>query len=106
MNEDKTIGGSDVRTGESDAFFKISGMTCGSCVAQIEQMLVDQAGVSSATVDLESGRAVVRITPEASPEQMMALVTEAGYPMVTLTSQEEKKDGRRFRFLKRRSGRS
>lgn len=40
--------------GDRDVVFKVSGMTCGSCAARIEQVLVGHDGVVGAVVDLAS----------------------------------------------------
>jgi copper chaperone CopZ len=58
----------------------VEGMHCGSCVALIEETLQEQAGVSSATVDLDSARAVVGFDPsQIDVDALTAAVAEAGY---------------------------
>ena len=58
----------------------VEGMHCGSCVALIEESLTEQAGVREASVDLDSGRAVVRYDPEVlGAEDLRTTITEAGY---------------------------
>ncbi len=58
----------------------VDGMHCGSCVALIEETLTEQAGVTSATVDLDSARAVVGYDPTRTDVQALtAAVAEAGY---------------------------
>jgi copper chaperone CopZ len=55
-------------------------MHCGSCVALIEESLNEQAGVQEASVDLDSGRAVVRYDPEVlGVEELRTTITGAGY---------------------------
>jgi copper chaperone CopZ len=55
-------------------------MHCGSCVALIEETLLEQAGVRSATVDLDSARAVVGFDPtQIDVDALAAAVAEAGY---------------------------
>jgi Cu2+-exporting ATPase/Cu+-exporting ATPase len=55
-------------------------MHCGSCVALVEESLVELSGVASATVDLEAARAVVEYDPsQVGPEQLCAVVVEVGY---------------------------
>jgi copper chaperone CopZ len=55
-------------------------MHCGSCVALIEESLNEQAGVQEASVDLDSGRAVVRYDPEVlGVEELRTAITGAGY---------------------------
>lgn len=58
----------------------VEGMHCGSCVALIEETLTEHAGVTSASVDLESARAVVGFDPaQTDVEALTAAVAEAGY---------------------------
>lgn len=58
----------------------ISGMHCESCVALVEEVLTEQDGVRSATVDLEAARAVVRFDPRRiGVDELRAAVAEAGY---------------------------
>jgi copper chaperone len=55
-------------------------MHCGSCVALIEETLTEQAGVSAASVDLGSARAVVHFDPSLmDADALRATVAEAGY---------------------------
>ena len=64
----------------TQAELHVEGMHCGSCVALVEESLVELSGVASATVDLESARAVVEYDPSrVDPEQLRAAVVEAGY---------------------------
>ena len=73
------------RSDSREALFEVNGMSCGSCVARIEEVLVGQAGVEHAKVDLASGRARVSLTPAASSDTIIAAVTEAGYTMTRLS---------------------
>jgi Cu+-exporting ATPase len=58
----------------------VEGMHCGSCVALVEETLQEQAGVRSATVDLDSARAVVGFDPTLiDVDALTAAVAEAGY---------------------------
>ncbi len=63
------------------AHFNVTGMSCGSCVARIEQVLAGQDGVDDASVDLESGEARVGVSSAASIDDLIAAVAEAGYTM-------------------------
>jgi Cu+-exporting ATPase len=58
----------------------IEGMHCASCVALIEESLTDRAGVTAASVDLDSARAVVHYDPSlVDPDDLRATIAEAGY---------------------------
>jgi copper chaperone CopZ len=58
----------------------LSGVHCGSCVAFIEEVLMDQTGVAAAMVDLEAGAARVTFDPSGvSVDALCAAVTGAGY---------------------------
>ncbi len=58
----------------------MEGMHCGSCVALIEESLVEREGVTDASVDLESGVAVVRYDPSLlGVDDLQTTVAEAGY---------------------------
>ena len=71
-------------TDDRDVVFAVTGMTCGSCAARIEQVLVGQDGVDAAVVDLASNQARVRLTPAASVERITRAVAAAGYTMSAL----------------------
>lgn len=71
-------------SGERDVVFKVAGMTCGSCVARIEQVLAGQAGVRRAVVDLASNQARITFTPAGSAELAARAVGEIGYEMIEL----------------------
>ena len=74
------------RRGDSqEALFEVTGMSCGSCVARIEEVLAGQSGVKDAKVDLASGQARVSLTASASTDTIIEAVTEAGYTMTPLS---------------------
>jgi Cu+-exporting ATPase len=58
----------------------IQGMTCGHCVKRVQQALVATPGVARATVTLEPSQARVEFDASAAtPQQLAAAVTTAGY---------------------------
>ncbi|HMT49812.1 heavy-metal-associated domain-containing protein [Dietzia sp. UBA5065] len=65
------------------ATFTVSGMTCGHCVASVEEEVSEIPGVTDVEVELESGRLVVVSSDPVDPAAVRAAVDEAGY---TLTS--------------------
>ncbi|WP_323118956.1 heavy metal translocating P-type ATPase [Burkholderia alba] len=57
----------------------IAGMTCGGCARRVENALAGTPGVTRATVNLAEHRATVDANAEASAEQLVAAVKQAGY---------------------------
>ena len=55
----------------------VTGMTCSGCANTLKRVLSRVPGVTSADVDLGSGRA--RVSGTASPEALVAAVEAAGY---------------------------
>lgn len=61
---------------------RVAGMTCASCVGQVERTLVAVPGVHKARVDLRTGSATVWSEPQtASDEALAAAVVRAGYSL-------------------------
>lgn len=61
--------------------FEVSGMSCGSCVAHVEEALREGEGVREVSVDLESGRATVA-GDSIDTGELAEAVTRAGYGVV------------------------
>ncbi len=58
----------------------IEGMTCGGCVAAVQQALLRVNGVIAATVDLQAGQARVEYDPaQTDREALVQAVTKAGF---------------------------
>lgn len=57
----------------------ISGMSCASCVAQVEKALNILPEVASATVNLATERAHVELQKETAAERIVQAVVDAGY---------------------------
>ncbi|HLB13131.1 MAG TPA: heavy metal translocating P-type ATPase, partial [Dehalococcoidia bacterium] len=65
------------------ASLTVSGMTCASCVAHVEEALKGVKGVSEARVNLATSKATVEYVPlEASLAAMREAVDEMGYEVV------------------------
>lgn len=59
---------------------KVSGMTCGGCVAAVKKALEAVTGVDEAVVDLQSGTAeVIAGDDKVTPEKLVMAVRLAGY---------------------------
>lgn len=73
-------GAQPVRGTTATAVLAVEGMHCGSCVALIEETLVEDLGVASATVDLATARATVVYDPSLyTIDDICAAVVAAGY---------------------------
>ncbi|MBA2691401.1 MAG: copper-translocating P-type ATPase [Rubrobacter sp.] len=58
----------------------VSGMSCASCVGSVEKALSGMGGVSSANVNLASGKATVEYDPDLVDERnLVGAVEDAGY---------------------------
>ncbi|MFA6439778.1 MAG: heavy metal translocating P-type ATPase [Bacteriovoracaceae bacterium] len=61
----------------------VEGMTCASCVARVEKVLLKVQGVEKATVNLATEKATVKFDSSvATAEQMVKAVEEAGYKLI------------------------
>ena len=69
--------GYGVATREID--LAIGGMTCASCVAHVEKALAQVPGVESASVNLATERARVRMSPDVEIGTLQRAVAQAGY---------------------------
>ena len=59
---------------------RVTGMTCGHCLAKVQGALKGTAGVYSAIVDLQMGEAEVDFEDDATtPGDLIAAVEHAGY---------------------------
>ncbi len=89
------------------SIFPVSGMTCASCVARVEEALSSVPGVVSANVNLASEKATVEYTEGTGIADLKRAVKDAGYELgseaetledVTATAQRELR-GVRNRFI-------
>jgi len=63
------------------SIFPVSGMTCASCVARVEEALSGVTGVISANVNLASEKATVEYTEETDIADLRRVVKDAGYEL-------------------------
>ena len=70
----------------AEVVFDVSGMTCGSCAARIQEVLVGQAGVEEAAVDVASNRATVMLAVPGTVDGLTAAVEEIGYGLTPVSS--------------------
>jgi Cu+-exporting ATPase len=89
------------------SIFPVSGMTCASCVARVEEALSGVSGVVSASVNLASEKATVEYLEGTSIADLRQAVRDAGYELgseaetledVTIASRREIR-GIRNRFI-------
>lgn len=79
--------GDDGAPRDAVAVLAIDGMHCASCVALIEETLVEDLGVAAAEVDLATGRATVTYDPtEHHVADLCDAVAAAGYVAVPATA--------------------
>ena len=57
----------------------VEGMMCPRCVAHVKSTLEGVKGVKSATVDLESKKAIAEAISTTSVDKLISAVTAAGY---------------------------
>lgn len=60
---------------------KVTGMTCGHCVAAVSGELLKLPGVSKVDVDLETGHVRIDTSAPLDPAAVSAAVDEAGYEL-------------------------
>lgn len=64
----------------ASAKLKVTGMSCGHCRQKVEQALKQVAGVYTAIVDLQDGRAEVDFNDDVvTVQQLVTSVARAGY---------------------------
>ena len=89
------------------SIFPVSGMTCASCVARVEEALSSVPGVVSANVNIASEKAIVEYTDGTNIADLKQAVKDAGYELgseaetledVSAASQRELR-GIRNRFI-------
>ena len=65
--------------------FPVEGMTCASCVRRVEKAIAAVPGVESASVNLATERADVRLAEPATSEAVIAAIKGAGYDVASQT---------------------
>jgi len=75
----KTISELGYKVATQKSIFPVSGMTCASCVARVEEALSSVPGVISANVNLASEKATVEYIEGTDVADMRRAVEEAGY---------------------------
>jgi Cu+-exporting ATPase len=75
----KTVSDLGYKVATKKSIFPVSGMTCASCVARVEEALSSVPGVISANVNLASEKATVEYVEGTDVVDMRRAVEEAGY---------------------------
>ncbi|WP_166362726.1 heavy-metal-associated domain-containing protein [Pseudomonas akapageensis] len=63
--------------------FNVQGMSCGHCVRAVTQAVKSQD--ESATVEVDLGKALVRVESSLSAERIISLISEEGYEVAKAT---------------------
>jgi copper ion binding protein len=63
--------------------YRVSGMTCGHCVAAVTQEVGAIADVADVRVDLTSGHVTVTSSRPLTDDEMYAAIDEAGYELAS-----------------------
>ncbi|WP_405783415.1 heavy-metal-associated domain-containing protein [Streptomyces sp. NBC_00859] len=74
-------------TSTSSAVYTVSGMTCDHCVKSVTEEVSKVGGVTSADVDLSTGRLTVTATGTVDDAAVAAAVDEAGYEIAAAPEQ-------------------
>lgn len=62
---------------------KVTGMTCGGCVKSIQNALIEQSGISSASADLESAMVEVEFdSAQIAEAAIKGAIEAAGFDVV------------------------
>lgn len=71
------------------AFFRVTGMSCASCVATIEKNLLKKTGVTSVLVGLLAQKAEVKYyADETNPAQISEWISQLGFECKTMSNEE------------------
>lgn len=62
---------------------RVSGMSCGHCVASVTEEVSKVEGVTAVEVDLASGDVTVSSATPVDPDALRAAVEEAGYEVTS-----------------------
>ena len=66
--------------------YTVSGMSCGHCAQSVTEEIETLPGVTGVTVDVTTGRVVVRAESPLAEADVQAAVEEAGYQFEGVTS--------------------
>lgn len=61
---------------------KIEGMMCAHCQKHVHDALAKMDGVTDVTVDLEGGKASVKMARDIPQDEFKTVITDAGYELV------------------------
>lgn len=62
----------------------IEGMSCGHCIAHVEEALKDIDGIESVHVNLEDKKAIIQLTHDIDNKILKEAIDEAGYELVNV----------------------
>ena len=76
----------------------VNGMTCNNCARHVTEAIQSVAGVRSASVALEAGRAIVRWSGSSDVPAVLAAIAAAGYEAKPLEAAPDQNGARRSRW--------
>ncbi|XP_053555306.1 copper-transporting ATPase 1 isoform X2 [Bombina bombina] len=89
-SKETSVQSKDENRTTSKCFIQVNGMTCASCVANIERNLRREDGIYSVLVALMAGKAEVRYNPVImQPSGIAELIQELGFEATVLENYEE-----------------
>ena len=83
----------------SKHLLSISGMTCASCVARVEKALDLIPGVTSASINFASGKAIIQANNSVPSQALVAAIEEAGYKAKKLDLEHKNAEETESRFF-------
>ena len=76
--------------------FSVKGMSCASCVGNVEEAIADISGVKNVAVNLATEKATVQIVPGATDaSQIIEAVQATGYQAELITGEDDRTDRER-----------
>jgi len=95
------IRGAGYAVPEAERTIGVEGMTCASCAGRVERALAKVPGVLSATVNLATERATLRLLAGVEDSALAAVLAKAGYRLAAVPDDAEAEEQAANRRLRR-----